>query len=244
VAEREHRPILGRTSPEEEKMTIDPQTQEVRELADRYRQWVFAKDHKGLVPSKANFENPPHPQRNVNLFNTEVNLFLQYEEQTWGINLGWTNDAGKASAERTTRWFFSRRNGTGRPITYGEKVALGYGTHRSFIYYASRKFGINLDWSGPPVYEWIIAGGKRGEPVPQNTPVGIWNDKTDHFFLYFDRDIGGNIGWDDSKSWLDIIGGKLGALVDKYGESAVKYAVAYYLGVPELPALDEVGKKN
>jgi hypothetical protein len=220
---------------------INPQSTEIQELAKKYQQWIFSPGENGDVLSKPNFER--EPTRNCNLYNTDSKLYFQYEEQTWGINLGWTDNAKAETAKRTTRWFFSRENGMGRPITYGERVALAYGTHRSFLYYTSRKFGINLDWSGPPIFEWIIAGGKPGTPVQKNDAVAIWNDKVDLFLIHFDRDIGADVGWQDSKRWADQVSEKLKKLIKEYGDDVLKYAVAWYFGVPGLPALPDVIKK-
>jgi hypothetical protein len=45
------------------------------------------------------------------------------------------------------------------------------------------------------------------------------------FFIYFDRNIGAEIGWSDSERWEDQLAGAAWDLVKKYGEQAVKAAI-------------------
>ncbi|MDQ0078272.1 hypothetical protein [Arthrobacter oryzae] len=221
---------------------FDPKSQEVQELASKYQEWIFGRGQNGDILSKPNFER--NAERNCNLYNTDSDLFFQYEEQRWGINLGWTSNAGEANATRTTRWFVARQNGMGSPITYGERVALGYGTHRSFLYYTGRKLGINLDWSGPPEFEWVILGGQFGTDVQKDTPVAIWNDTVDLFWIHFDRNLGGDIGWHNSKRWGAQFSKALRDLFDEYGDDVLKYAVASYFGAPwAVPLLEEALKR-
>jgi hypothetical protein len=201
----------------------DNLNEKAQELAESYKQWSIGADKAGQVSSKARFED--FPDRSYNLKNRVPRKFLQYEEQAWGINLGWTDDASPATGTRVARWFFTRKGSAGGTVTFGESIALANGTGNSWLHYEERPRGINLDWTGGPVFEWEIMGGKPGQPVPRGEYLAIYNHKIDLFFVHFDRDAGGNIGWSDSQSWLDQIGGKLKQAFVEYGEEAVKKAV-------------------
>jgi hypothetical protein len=196
---------------------------QVAKLVDTYKQWNIGSDKAGRVFPKGRFDD--FPDRSYNLKNRVPIKFLQYEEQTWGINLGWTDDAGPVTAKKVARWFFTRNGSADAPLKYGESFALANGTGDSWLHYSERTIGINLDWTGKPVFEWKILGGKAGQPVQRDHYLAIYNERIDLFFVHFDRDAGGNIGWSDSKSWADQIGDKLTKLLREYGEEAVKKAV-------------------
>jgi hypothetical protein len=196
---------------------------QVAALVADYQQWTIGSDATGAVLSSAHFHD--HPDRLYNLKNSKTRKFLQYEEQTFGINLGWTGDASSQTGQRVSRWFFARREGTGGAVMYGETIALACGLGRSFLYYSGRQWGINLDWSNPPVYEWQLLGGPIGTAVQRNNYLAIYNTTVAEFFTYFDRNVGGNIGWSDSERWEDILPGPLKDLIKEYGPDVVKAAV-------------------
>lgn len=200
---------------------IDPH--QINELVQKYKQWNIGANHAGDVLTKAHFAD--HPDRSYSLKNKVAGNFLQYEEQELGINLGWTDDATEATEKRVSRWFFTRREGTGGPVRYAETIALANGTGRSFLRNAPRPFGINLDWSNAPIFEWQVLGGHAGSVVKRNTPVAIFNTSVREFFTYFNRNVGGHIGWSDSERWEHTLSEKLKALVREYGYEAVKAAV-------------------
>jgi hypothetical protein len=110
------------------------------------KQWMFDPNNPrhALLP-KPQFSGPT--DRNYNLKNSRTKKFLQWEEQTWGINLGWTDNADATTAKKVSRWFISRKATGQTPIKYGEPIALGYGISPSFVHYEERTVGINLGWS-------------------------------------------------------------------------------------------------
>jgi len=205
----------------------DSLDQQVAQLAEKYKQWSIGAGQPGQVFGKSRFEE--HPERSYTLKNSRPRKFLQYEHQTWGINLGWTDDASPETAKRVARWFFTRNGARTGPITFGETIALANGKGDSWLHYADREFGINLQWSGQPVFEWTILGGKAGQPVPRGRYLAVYNEKVRLFFVEFDRDIGGDLGWSDSKSWLDQLGNKFVELISEYGKAAVEKAILAYL---------------
>ncbi|WP_188535164.1 hypothetical protein [Kocuria dechangensis] len=173
--------------------------EDAAQAAANYRQWRIGANKAGVVKSKNSFA--AHPEFNYSLKNMKTIKFLQYEKQSWGINLGWTDDATDKTEKKVSRWFFTRRGEEGSSILYGEDIALGNGGGKSFLYYSERLLGINLDWSGTQKFEWQILGGKKGTVVKRDAPVAIFNTKANLFFIYFDRNRGGDIGWNDSTRW-------------------------------------------
>ena len=167
---------------------------------DHLKQWTFLGSEAGEVTSKTSFDGPA--DRNYALKNKQVRKFLQHEKMGPGvINLGWTDDAEPATAKRVTRWFIARKNATGGPVRYGEAVALGYGITPSFICNAHRTVGVDLEWSKSPVFEWKVLGGNLGSEVQTGDWVALYNDRAKECLLFFDRTVGGDIGWPSSKTW-------------------------------------------
>lgn len=172
------------------------------EVATEYlKQWVMGSTEHRVLRPKPEFAGLA--ERNYNLKNKQVRKFLQWEEQTFGINLGWTDDAEPATAKRVMRWFCTRNSRDAGPVRYGETIALGYGIKPSYIYRAHRDVGVDLNWSEAPVFEWKLLGGKVGQEVATGQWFAIYNTKGRECLLEFDRTVGGDIGWPSSKSWAD-----------------------------------------
>ena len=78
------------------------------------KQWTMGSTaHRALRPKP---EFAGLAERNYNLKNKRVRKFLQWEEQTFGINLGWTDDAEPATAKRVMRWFCTRNSRDDKPV--------------------------------------------------------------------------------------------------------------------------------
>lgn len=176
-----------------------------QQVVDDAKQWqvdTAAASHRPIQPLSAFQERA---DQLLNLKNGRVKRYLQWEEQKFGINLGWTDEADPATAARVTRWFCARQAGKSGPVTYGETVALGYGKSPSFIRHAQRSVGINLDWSAAPVLEWVFVGGTAGQPVRTDEWLALYNQHAVDFLVHFDRNAGGDIGWITSSRWEDQI---------------------------------------
>lgn len=202
-------------------------------VVDLMKQWIILADHTkkgGPVRPKTTFEGPG--DRNFQLKNKRPIKFLQYEKQTTGINLGWTDNASAATAKRVQRWFFRRDGGDESPIRYGEPVAMGYGTKPSWLCYETRTFGINLRYKDNPCYQWKLLGGTLGQPVKVDQWLAIYNTKINEFLIYFEREGQGSawVGWPSSKTWADQAKDKLGDLADKALEKAIEGTVKALLG--------------
>jgi hypothetical protein len=106
--------------------------QNVKVIAESFLQWKIEPGTPGNLMSKAYFDQyrGAKDERQYALQGPkqgQSRKYLQYEEQTWGINLGWTDKGDAATQERVSRWFVTRREGTKDPVTYGETIALAYG---------------------------------------------------------------------------------------------------------------------
>src|SRR3954453_12386831 len=98
-------------------------------IAKEYlKQWRGGSDQPRLLLPKSNFNGPA--TRNYTLKGTILRKFLQWEDQLWGINLGWTDDAEPATAAQVRRWFFLGSGASSAPIRYGETIAIGNGDDR------------------------------------------------------------------------------------------------------------------
>ncbi len=179
--------------------------EKVTKTIAKYKQWVIGTTRPhGPVLTKPGFGE--HPERNYDLKNTAIKRFLQNEDQTYGINLGWTDDASEATGKRVARWFFTRKGNAEGPLKYGEHIALGNGTRPSFVNYEHRTVGINLDYANTPPYEWMVLGGKIGDPVKTHDAIALYNAKCEDCLIYFNRTRGADIGWPDSKTWVGQLG--------------------------------------
>ena len=192
-------------------------------LAESFQQWKFGatKPRTTLMP-KRKFEE--FPDRNYSLKNYGAIKYLQHERQTFGINLGWTDDATNATGDRVSRFFVTRQGSEAGPVKYGELLAIGYGSVKPpYIRFEQRTVGINLGWSERPVFEWKILGGAIGQAVHTQDKVALYNTKSEdgEFLIFFDRSLGGDIGWPSSRTYTDRI-------KDMVGPAAKKAVMAYF----------------
>jgi hypothetical protein len=200
-------------------------THQAAEVAGYLKQWMFDPNHAphALRPTPGFTERNV---RNVNLKNSRERKFLQWEKQTFGINLGWTDNAAPETAVRVSRWFFTRPADNESPLRYGETVAMGYGVSPSYVHYAERQFGINLDWSDSPRFEWKLLGGPRGHEVRCGDWLAIYNSKAGDCLIDFDRTVGGDIGWPSSETWGQQIQDAVMKAIRDHWKEAVAFLLA------------------
>ncbi len=155
------------------------------------------------------------------LKNSTNRHFLHYKHQGTfgGINLGFTDDAEPSTAAKVVQWELVNRQGT--PVKFDEPVALRCGD--DYLRYGHREVGINLTWSDNPVYEWRLLGGKPGTALKTGVPFSIFNmhNAEGEPLIYFQREIGGNIGWPSSETLMDQ--------GFKWAKDAAQKAIAEYL---------------
>lgn len=158
------------------------------------------------------------------LYNVTEKQSLKYGERKWGINLVWDKSQSPGNVRVVTRGI---ANG---PIRYGDKVALQV-DKGGYLKYEKRDYGINLVWSKAPVYEFVITGGAKGQPVAVNAPVGIYNEVEKDFVIRAERPVGVGLRW-----YKDRDKGGLAAVLKDAAKDLVKD------GLKEL-ADDFLGKK-
>jgi hypothetical protein len=162
----------------------------VQEAIERFKAWTLG---GGKSPGAGQQVDTLDKWRedsglSFNLKHRNQKRYLQWEEQTFGVNLGYSDDASPQTARAKARWFFKRPSGSG-PVWYGEAVAMGFGTHPSFYKYANTAIGVNVENTGTPSYEWRFIGGSgtAGTPVKTGEWPAIYNDIKGNFRAYFDR---------------------------------------------------------
>jgi hypothetical protein len=185
-------------------------TPAIEQAAEAFMQWTI------LSPDGATVEIKPG--KRYLLKNSTNRHFLYNKKQTFGINVGFSNDAEPQTAKKVVHWEFLNRDRT--PVKYGEPVALG--CNGEWLFYGAREVGINLLWSKGPNFSWRLFGGRSGTLVTTREWLCIWNmhGDTGEPLIYFEREIGGNIGWPSSKT-----------LVQQgldWGKETVQRAVAEY----------------
>jgi hypothetical protein len=165
-------------------------THEIQQVAEFLKQWTI------LDPEGRQVDIRPG-QRHL-LKNSTNRHFLQYKEQRWGINLGFSDDADPSTAAKVVHWEFLNQGRT--PVKYDEPVALF--CKDGYLRYGPRTVGINLLWSDNPVFEWRLLGGRPGTPARTRDSLSIFNMHSGNGepLIYFKREIGGNIGWPSSKT--------------------------------------------
>jgi hypothetical protein len=124
---------------------------------------------------------------------------LRYGKRTFGINLVWD----KSTTLNNIR--FEKQGGGKGVLHYGDKVAI-HVEQGGYLKYQRRDVGINLVWSTPPVYEWLILGGKKGTPVKTGALLSLFNVPENDFLIYAERPVGVNLRW-----WKDreLAGGSI-----------------------------------
>lgn len=164
-----------------------------------YKDWMIGANRTGNVVPKINRGGTTNGE--YNLKGKDVRKFLQYEKQgTWqGINVGWTDNASASTAINRAQWSFRRRfdQAEAVPLRYSERLSLAWGRGKKpYLKYAKRNVGIHLDWSSKPVFEWTILGGLPGTRIKRGQDwIILFNIKHKRPLKYYNRKIGGDIGW-------------------------------------------------
>jgi hypothetical protein len=144
------------------------------------------------------------------LYNTHEKQSVKYGERKWGINLVWDKGQGLNNVKVVSQ---AKGNGV---IKYGDKVAI-HVEKGGYLKYQKRDYGINLVWSKTPVYEFVITGGAKGQPVPTNATVGLYSTVEKDFLINAERPVGINLRW-----YKDRDKGGLGDLVKSVAKDLVK----------------------
>ncbi|MFB9448396.1 hypothetical protein Dvina_14210 [Dactylosporangium vinaceum] len=124
------------------------------------------------------------------LHNTKTGSDVVWQERTFGENLGW----GNADA-----WTFEAQGGP--QLMKGQALALRLGSH-GYLRYSHRQFGVDLELTSEPVYEWYVIGGGSGEESRAGTALSgggaIWN-RTAQAYL-----VNGGETWGIDLNWYQV----------------------------------------
>jgi hypothetical protein len=128
---------------------------------------------------------PPQTGKLFQLSNRINASKLGHGEREIGVDLSWAKGGD---------WLFSREPYAGRrdhrsPITSLERVALFNTKARRFLVYGRQKYGINLNWSTSPSYEW---------KVDHDISIGafsLYNVRVGDFLVHGKRTWGINLRW-------------------------------------------------
>jgi len=149
--------------------------------------------------------------------------YLTYKHQDWGINLGFVGDSNRRTGH------FRTPDNAERDILSGEPVAFAVGgEEKQFLFYAHRDYGINLNWSKDPVFQWRLfrEDDQLGVPIQLGSVVAIMNEKGDDpdpdFFIYHKRTVGGQIGWPSTPGFWDNVWNVAKGKAGKYARDAAK----------------------
>jgi hypothetical protein len=137
--------------------------------------------------------------QSFSLYTAPPSEYVVYGRRDYGINLVWTKN--KPQLDNFT---FSRASGAAGPIMYGDVLALEESTGR-FIYYKERKYGINLEFSRQPVYEWEVRGGNIGKPVVERNWGDSASNISDVMFSLYNRTVKCYVGYDSRKYGINLV---------------------------------------
>jgi len=122
------------------------------------------------------------------LENRTAGSALVYGERDFGINLVWGSASGPVNV-RFDRPSTSPNHG---PLQFGEPLAVRI-NGGGYVHYRVREFGINLDWSSTPDFDWRIRGGTG--TIPTGSPVSLYNRTESDVLVYAQRAFGINLCW-------------------------------------------------
>ncbi len=153
-------------------------------------EWMIVDKSAGVGPIMAG--------REYALFNAypEASKFVRSSYREYGINLDWVFDGSKSIVK-----FISA---SGSPtIASGAPVAIyvsGYDTNRSggYLYYKDREYGINLEFSSSPQFQWIVYPGNLGMQTGNRfnpARVQLHNTVAGSAVTYCKREYGINWKW-------------------------------------------------
>ncbi|HEY9629800.1 MAG TPA: hypothetical protein V6C84_21045 [Coleofasciculaceae cyanobacterium] len=155
-------------------------------------------------PGNVKTQNRYSAHSGYNLLCQTNQKYLTYVKASAGVNLGYITNAGDKKVH-----FRLPDNSEGEILT-GQPFALGIGGNPSFLKYARRTVGINLEYSAQPVFEWRIydSSGELGKQISTESPIAIVNEQVEpalDFLVYLDRPAGADVGWTTSPKWWDQI---------------------------------------
>jgi hypothetical protein len=109
---------------------------------------------------------------------------LGYTNRRLGVDLGFVGSSGG-------HFEFKRLNlRDHRRLRAGEKLALYNTKTRRYLFGAGQTFGINLNWTKSPSWEWRIELRQGSQ-----TQFALYNTKVNDYLVYGSRTFGPNLKW-------------------------------------------------
>ncbi len=116
--------------------------------------------------------------------------YLTHQGQTFGTNLGWDGNA--------SNWTVQAEGGP--QLMHGQAVAL-HVPGGGWLKYGHQTYGVNLDQSDTPSYEWYVIGVKGTSNstfagVPLDTGVfALWNSAAQDYLIFGSQSVGVDLNW-------------------------------------------------
>jgi hypothetical protein len=110
---------------------------------------------------------------------------LYHAGQTFGVDLDWKVGP--------TLWRVQARDG-GTQLTRGEPVALrvwGGG----WLKYGHQTWGVDLQLSDTPSYEWYVLGGPSGAPLANGSYFALWSSTANGYLVNRHQTFGVDLDW-------------------------------------------------
>jgi hypothetical protein len=108
---------------------------------------------------------------------------LTWSNQTFGVDLNWSSPPAL--------WKIEAQGGP--QLMGGQAVALrvwGGG----WLKYGHETWGVDLQLSDTPSYEWYLLAGTPGRPIDGST-FALWNSAANDYLVYGDETFGVNLNW-------------------------------------------------
>lgn len=164
---------------------------EASKMFSHFKQWRISGGTRTSPGSMIYSSTKYDDTKMFKLFGTVNGKQLSFSQHS-GIDLGWVQEFG-------AQWTFYKESGGETALRFGEPFALRHETFEAaFLKYGKRKYGIDLKRVGTPSYEWVILGGMPGTVVRRDAKVVIYNLTHKEPLIYFNRRLGGDIGWKGS----------------------------------------------
>ncbi len=117
------------------------------------------------------------------LFNSPRNRSLYHSNQTFGVDLDYT--------DHPALWKIEAQGGP--HVMYGQAVALrvwGGG----WLKYGNETWGVDLQLSSTPAYQWYVVGAPAGNPIDQGE-FALWNSANNAYLIASHQTWGVSLDW-------------------------------------------------
>lgn len=150
----------------------------VRPDPNRFPQVIPSATHQWYGLSRVNDGTGP-----LQTGTRDFSSFLEWGNETFGVNLKWTDNP--------SLWKVQAQGGP--QIMYGQAVALrvwGGG----WLKYGHQTWGVDLQLSSTPSYEWYILGEQPGNLV-DNGGFALWDSAAHDYLVYGHQTFGVSVNW-------------------------------------------------